>query len=225
MNKYRSTMDKIAVTPEMKARILKNVSTKTEQKTEIKKLPYPQWISPVSAIAACCAIIVAAVIICPSLFSGNGGTLLMETPQISDTSTQPGGVQASGSPIENIAGIDRLKKTVPFELSVPRELPTGYQIENTSVFAGKLAQIIYSDGSNKIVYREAKGAEDVSGDFTSYDVAEDVKIDNAKVTLKGSQSLVNLATWTKDGCSFSLSFSNGIEKTAVATIIESMEKA
>ncbi|WP_018670206.1 DUF4367 domain-containing protein, partial [Brevibacillus laterosporus] len=129
------------------------------------------------------------------------------------------------SPIKNMKGVDEVKKAVPFELLVPGKLPTGYKLDNSSVISGKLAKIIYSDGSKKITYRVAKGAEDIIGDYTSYEETDVVKNGDIEATLKGSNSLINLATWIKDGCSYSLSFSRGIEKNAVILIIESMEKA
>ncbi|MFB0832504.1 DUF4367 domain-containing protein [Brevibacillus laterosporus] len=229
-NKYRSAMEKIEVTPQMEERILSNVSRKREASTVIKKQQYLKWIRPASTIAACCAVVLGAMAIYPSLINNNGGNKQIQTSSHADNekgmSAQPETNRVFvTSPIENMKGIDELKKAVPFELFVPGKLPTGYKLDNSSVISGKLAQIIYSDGSKKITYRVAKGAVDISGNYTSYEENDVEKIGDIEVTLKGSNSLINLATWIKDDCSYSLSFSRGIEKNAVILIIESMEKA
>ncbi|MCR8982412.1 DUF4367 domain-containing protein [Brevibacillus laterosporus] len=196
----------------------------------IKKQQYLKWIRPASTIAACCAVILGGMAIYPSLINNNGGIKQIQTSPHADNGK---GMSAQletdrvlvTSPIENMKGVEEVKKAVPFELLVPGKLPTGYKMDNSSVISGKLAKIIYSDGSKKITYRVAKGAEDISGDYTSYEETDVVKNGDIEVTLKGSNSLINLATWIKDGCSYSLSFSRGIEKNAVILIIESMEKA
>jgi hypothetical protein len=209
MNKYRSSLEKIKVTSQMEERILRNVSSKKEQGEVIKKQPYLKWIKPVGTIAACFAIVIGIMSVYPTFMNNNGRNQQITHP----------------NPISNAKGVNELKKAVPFELFVPEKLPTEYKIDKTSVISGKLAQIIYSDGSNKITYRAAKGAEDISGDYISYEESDVVKIGDAEVTLKGSNTLINLATWIKDDCSYSLSFSTGIEKETVISIIESMKKA
>ncbi len=230
LNKYRSVMEKIKVTSQMEERIVSNVSSKKEPSTEIKEQPWPKWIRPAGAIAACCAIVLGIMIIYPSYINSKWRNQPTQTPQLAGnsggTAAQPGGQQVLiPNPIANTKGVDELKKAVPFELLVPEKLPTGYKIVNTSVISGKLAQIIYSDGSNKITYRVAKGAKDISGDYTSYEESDVVKAGDTQVTLKGSKSLINLATWIKDNCSYSVSFSTGIEKDAVVSIIDSLKKA
>jgi hypothetical protein len=228
-NKYSSTMEKITVTPQMEERILRNLSSKKEPVTETKKQPYLKWIRPVGAIAACFAIAIGVTIIYPSFMKHNGGNKQIQISQLPGNSggtvAQSGGQQViHPNPIANIKGVDELKKAVPFELFVPEKLPTGYKIDKTSVISGKLAQIIYSDGGNKITYRTAKGTGDISGDCISYGESNVVKIGDTEVTLKGNKSLISLATWIKDDYSYSLSFSAGIEKEAVVAIIKSMKK-
>lgn len=130
-----------------------------------------------------------------------------------------------GNPIVDTNGIEELKKSLPFQLMIPEKIPTGYKINSTSIISGELAQIIYSDGENQITYRAAKGSNDISGDNTSYPESDNTKMGDIMVKLDGSNSLVNLATWTKDGCSYSLTFSAGMAKKAVTSIIESVKRA
>lgn len=217
MNKYRSEMEKITVTPEMEERILKNLSNKTAYETEIKKQSYLKWIRPVSVIAACFVIVIGVMFTFPSLKNSIFGNPQSQTPQE--------GQILIPNPIVETDGVEELKKSVSFDLLVPGILPEGYKIESTSVISGKLAQIIYSNGSSSITFRAAKGDEDISGDYTSYEESHTAEIGGAMVTLKGSKSLVSLAVWTKDDCSYSLSFSAGVDKETAVNIIESIKKA
>jgi hypothetical protein len=209
MNKYRSAMKKIVTTPQMEDRILRNLSCKKEPTAENKKQSYNKWFRPVAAVAVCFVIILGVMAIYPSLMNLN-----RNNQQISDP-----------NPIVDTKEIDALKKAVTFELRVPETLPIGYKIDMTSVISGKLAQIIYTDGNNEITFRAVKGIEDISGDHTVYEDSEVVKISNAEVVMKGNKSLIHLATWAWDDYSYSLSFSAGIEKEAVLSIIENMKKA
>ena len=48
-------------------------------------------------------------------------------------------------------------------------------------------------------------------------------IGNTKVTVKGNGGLINLATWTKDGISFSLNFDEAYDLNLVSSMIESIK--
>lgn len=138
--------------------------------------------------------------------------------------SQQQGQTAVNNPIVMVNDIASLKNMVSFELEVPIELPSGYNIENISVISGKLVQINYSNGNDKIIFRTASGTEDISGDYTAYETSEITNTGDLQINLKGNKSLINLAAWTQNGVSFSLSFSNGMEKEAVMSIIENMKK-
>lgn len=208
MNKYRSAMEKIMVSPQMEERILRNVLEENEPGADEIKQTCWKWIKPVGAIAACCVIALSVMVIYPSVINSDHGEPGIEIP----------------NPIVNVKGIDELKKNVSFDLLVPTKLPTGYKIEYASVISGEMAQITYTSESNKIRYRTVKGDGDISGDYTSYEEFSIFKIGDAEVTLKGSKSLVKLATWTLNGCSYSLSFSAGVGKDVALSIIESIKK-
>lgn len=222
-------MEKIKVSPQMEERILKNITSKNELNIETKKQQKYKWMRHLGIVAAGCAIVIGAIFFYPSIINNNDVSQHVQKNQSANnsngTDTQPGGQVLIPYQIVNTEGIEELKKVVPFQLQIPGKLPTGYKIDKTSVISRELAQIIYTDGSNEIIYREAKGAKDISGDYTAYEESNVAETQDAKVVLKGNKSMINLATWTKDGFSYSLSFSKGIEKEAVISIIKSMKKA
>ncbi|WP_027398694.1 hypothetical protein [Anaerovorax odorimutans] len=284
MNKYRSAMEKIIVTSQMEENILRNLTEKKEYTNVKSKSSYQKWLKPLSSIAACFAIILAIVIIYPTLKSNDYQTQNLvsssketkelskgekiQAPEVSEEISeniqydkqQQGESKASeksesndcqfgqqdlnlgtvagleenneqeeqnvsgGSPIVDTQGIEELKKTVPFELLVPNKLPNGYKVDSTSVIIGEMAQIIYSNGEDSIVYRVAKGTDDVSGDYNDYGELRDEVMGDRNVTLKGNNSLISLATWTEDDFSYSLSFSVQAEEDDIKAIIGSIGK-
>lgn len=229
MNKYHSAIEKITVSPQMEERILKNITSKNELNIETKKQQKYKWMRPLGIAAAGCAVVIGVLFIYPSIVNNNEGSQHIQKNQSANnskgTGAQSGEQVLIPYQIVNTQGVEEFKKVVPFQLQIPGKLPTGYKIDKTSVISRELAQIIYTDGSNIITYREAKGAKDISGDYTAYEESNVVEIGDAKVIFKGSKSMINLATWVKDDFSYSLSFSMGIEKESVISIIKSMKKA
>lgn len=235
-NKYNSAMDNIIVTRQMEERILNNLLLEKEIGEEIKQQTPKQakynWVKYVGVIAACCTIIVSVKVMDSSFLKNHNQGNKQTRPQIeeniegsSSQNNEQKDSELGANPIVDMSGIEELKKTVTFELFLPEKLPKEYKIESTSLIGGELAQVTYSDGINDITFRTAEGKKDVSGDNTSFDKTVIVKISGTKVTLKGSNSVINLATWTKDGLSYSLSFSSGVTKKDVQTMIKSMKKA
>lgn len=147
-----------------------------------------------------------------------------QTTKQNQQDTQHNGETAISSPFLEIKDLNELKKAVTFKLLVPDTPPTGYKIENISLISGEMVQIIYSNGNDKIVYRTEGGTNDTSGDYTTYDQSEVVKIGDTDVTLKGNKSLVNLAIWSQNNCSYSLSFSCAVEKDVVMSIINNIKE-
>lgn len=56
------------------------------------------------------------------------------------------------------------------------------------------------------VLRKAAGTDDISGDNSDYEETSTLTLGagNTEVTVKGAAGTINLATWTKDGYSYSL---------------------
>lgn len=124
------------------------------------------------------------------------------------------------NPLVNYSTLDEARKAVGFTFAVPATLPDGYQMKDITVISNSLAKISYSKGDNHIAYRTAKGNADISGDYNVYDKVKPITVGNTKITVKGKGDSINLATWTKDGTSFSLSFDVPINEKTLSTIIE-----
>ncbi|HEX2939201.1 MAG TPA: hypothetical protein VHO66_09850, partial [Ruminiclostridium sp.] len=119
--------------------------------------------------------------------------------------------------------LDEARKAVGFSFAVPTSLPANYQMKDIIVISNDLAEIFYKKDDKKILYRTAKGNADISGNYTVYEEVKTAMVGNTKVTVKGNGGLVNLATWAKDGISFSLNFDEAYDLKSVSSIIESVK--
>jgi hypothetical protein len=211
-NKYHSAMEKITVSDEMQVRILKNLEASTYSETSVKEQPRFKWrLSMGFAGSFAVAMLLLLVYLSP-------WKLQPAPPDGQDTQHQVTVV----NPFVQVKNIAELKASLSFDPPLPKKLPNGYELKSISIISGKVVQLDYSDGSYEIGYRTAQGTEDISGDNTSYAVSETTTLGSTSIHLKGSKALFNLATWTQDGFTFSLSFSAGMEKETVLSIISSI---
>lgn len=127
------------------------------------------------------------------------------------------------NPLVNYKTLDEARKAVGFSFAVPTNLPTNYEMKDIIVISNNLAEIFYQQDNQEILYRAAKGNEDISGNYTVYEEVKTVTVGNTKVTVKGKSGLINLATWTKDGISYSLDFDEACDLKSVTSIIESIQ--
>ncbi|MGE1063585.1 stalk domain-containing protein [Megasphaera paucivorans] len=128
------------------------------------------------------------------------------------------------NPLINYSTLDEARKAIGFTFAVPTILPDGYQMKDIIVINNNLVEIFYLKGDSQIIYRTAKGNADISGDYNGYDKVKTVTVGNAKITVKGKSDSIKLATWRKDGASFSLSFDEAVNEKALSTIIKSIKE-
>ena len=76
-------------------------------------------------------------------------------------------------------------------------------------------------GDGEITIRKAPGAEDISGDYNTYESTEKVTVGGIEVTLKGEAGYT-LAIWSSEGYSYSLSLSSPLDMSGWQAVIESI---
>lgn len=207
---YEEIMDKIEVTDEMRSRIMQNISNefssdeshKSRKKIKVQRFKHiNKWIS----LAACLCV----VCIC-------AGVAIVHN-KAADSKVDDENVM-SNFQIAEYDSIDELADKVGFEIEDIDNLP--FDVTGTSYceYGEGLAEITYTGTDNEAIYRKSKGTEDVSGDYNQYEEITEVNEDGFIFTIKGNDSKYQLATWTKEGFSYSLYFKNGIEKTVLVDI-------
>lgn len=203
MTKYDEVMEKLEVTPEMRARILQNVET---QMAEPRKKP--NRIRRFAALAACLAILLVGAAALPKLISS-------PTPEESETTIANGMVE--------VASKEELSEAVGFPVKSAQSLPFFPQSIYYTSYWGEMAQIDYENGGSMACFRQSLGEEDNSGDWSEYPAQKSLTVNGCAVTLKGEADSYTLAIWRDGTYSYSLSLSAGQPASVWAELIEGVQ--
>ncbi len=109
-----------------------------------------------------------------------------------------------------------------FDLAAPEEISgcaeKSYRVLNAD--GDVMFEIIYASGEDEAArVRKAPGADDVSGDYNTYDEVNSVDVGGVSVTMKGAGGLVNLAVWTTGDYSYALSVEAAISQSDMAALV------
>ncbi len=200
MTKYDEVMEKLEVTPEMRARILQNVET---QMAEPRKKP--NRLRRFAALAACLAILLVGAAALPKLISS-------PTPEESETTIANGMVEVTSK--------EELSEAVGFPVKSAQSLPFFPQSIYYTSYWGEMAQIDYANGGSMACFRQSLGEEDNSGDWSEYPAKESFTVNGCAVTLKGEADSYTLAIWQDGTYSYSLSLSAGQPASVWESIVE-----
>lgn len=100
------------------------------------------------------------------------------------------------------------------------------ELENNTIHA--LIEVIYNNDDteieNEIRIRKADGSGDISGDYNEYAQINTVTVGDTQVTMKGDNDQIHLATWEKDGYTYSIGAysESGISAAAMNELISSV---
>ncbi len=200
MTKYDEVMEKLEVTPEMRARILQNVETQMAE--PCKK---PNRLRRFAALAACLAILLVGAMALPKLISS-------PAPEESETMIANGMVE--------VASKEELSEAVGFPVKSAQSLPFFPQSIYYTSYWGEMAQIDYANGGSMACFRQSLGEEDNSGDWSEYPAQKSLTVNGCAVTLKGEADSYTLAIWQDGTYSYSLSLSAGQPASVWADLIE-----
>ena len=135
--------------------------------------------------------------------------------------SKPGAVQ----PSSNYVDCDTLEEAIEMagiEISIP-EVIKGY--DDCTFRANKtdgMIEVIFQNDDDEIRFRKGLGDEDISGNYNDLSEKNDVNVDGSTVQMKGSDGKVNIATWSKDGYSYSIDGTEAMDKTAMTDLIKTV---
>ena len=112
----------------------------------------------------------------------------------------------TGNPWQEVASVAEAEALTGFGLVLP-EPESPYTREVIRVLNREVISVAYMrEDSGEIGYelRKEKGETDPSGDFTEYAETTEKRVDGINVTLRGENGRRFLATWTRDGYSYSV---------------------
>lgn len=222
LGKYKEIMDKLEVTKKMRKRILENVQEKFSDNSSMLHIKpalvrlYGKYI----AVAASFLILLVSAFVFPNLIKENSSK---------DPSNDPSSIIDESEDIyvvngiEEKASIEELSEAVHFDIADLSELPFEVSKRTYKSYWGEVAEITYIGENEQLVYRKAVGDEDISGDYNTYTKEKNLIIDDKTITLKGNGKKYNLAIWTYEQFSYSLSYEKGLSKKELIKIISEIE--
>lgn len=117
-------------------------------------------------------------------------------------------------------------KIAGFIVTVPEKMPEGYEQKLIQAVENDLVQIFYKNGEDEILIRKAKGDQDISGDYNQYKEIKIITVGNLKVSTKGNDGKVNVATWVDGEYTFSINANLGeigLNTNTIGDIIDSID--
>ena len=177
-----------------------------------------------------CATIGSYSIISAHEPSDEGGSMLM-TGGISVEPREPNFIMPS--PVHVFTTVKEAAEYMNITPQMPKLLPVGFNIQSVITLEKDILQVVYvyksgtepyynQDGGAYIIYRSSKLTGDISGDHQIHKVIETERVDSMKVTFKGSDKMVYLASWIKDGQNHSLDFYRPVTRDEAKAIIRNI---
>lgn len=158
-------------------------------------------------------------------------TRVSEPLEMSVEAAVPGVVMPS--PVHVFTIVEAASEYIGFRPQMPKVLPVGFNIQSVITLEKDILQVVYvyksgtepyynQDGGAYIIYRSSKLTGDISGDHKIHKVIETERVDGMKVTFKGSDKMVYLASWIKDGQNHSLDFYRPVTRDVAKAIIRNI---
>ena len=143
------------------------------------------------------------------------------------------------SPVHVFTTVEAASEYIGFKPQIPKLLPVGFNIQSVITLEKDILQVVYvyepgidpyvnKAGGALIFYRTSTTLKgDISDDRKIHKVIETESVDGTKVTFKGSDKMVYLASWMKDGQNPSLEFQRPVTRDMAKAIIRNIveEKA
>ena len=181
------------------------------------------------ASLACAAI--ASYSITSAHEPSDGGSSVPVTSGISVEATEPNLIMPS--PVHVFTTVKEAAEYMNITPQMPKLLPVGFNIQSVITLEKDILQVVYvyesgrepyynQAGGAYIIYRSSKLTGDISGDHKIHKVIETERVDDTKVTFKGSDKMVYLASWVKDGQNHSLDFYRPVTRDMAKAIIRNI---
>lgn len=194
---YDEIMEHVAVTEQVRQRILSRVETADlGHARNAARVPVPRryW-----AAAACAALLLVGAAVLPRYLDGQ-------------EAQRPGHVETV-SPFTEVSSLEELEDTVGFKVEELTELPFPVTEQVYTAFGSNMAEIRYCGETETAVLRKAVGIQDPSGDYTQYAEERVLDVKGTSVTLKGENGQYILALWQEGDYAWSVRLSEGKDQS------------
>lgn len=159
-------------------------------------------------------------------------TRVSEPIEMSVEAAVPGVIMPS--PVHVFTTVEAASEYIGFRPQMPKLLPVGFNIQSIITIEKDILQVVYvyepsidpyvnKAGGALIFYRTStKLKGDISDDHKIHKVIKTESVDGTKVTFKGSDKMVYLASWINDGQNHSLDFYRPVTRDVAKAIIRNI---
>ena len=109
-----------------------------------------------------------------------------------------------------------------YDFTIPESIDGRDAVHFAVMNDGEIIEAVFGKDEDEITIRKAPGAEDVSGDYNTYESTEKVTVGDIEATFKGDGEKVSLATWTLGDYTYSVMARNGISTEAMTDMVSSV---
>lgn len=143
-----------------------------------------------------------------------------------DAVAASGAVTTLANPWQECASMPQAESLAGFSFAIgDSALPEGYGPEAAyiQVIEGGMIEADYTgEHGGSVCLRKAVGADDVSGDYNSYDLTQTSRIAGQDVNLRGTENAWHVVTWTRDGYSFAVVSTSALTTSQVEALVAGM---
>ena len=126
------------------------------------------------------------------------------------------------NPFVDCDTMDAAAKISGFSMSLPDKLPSW--VEDTAIRASRsMVEVICQGGEDKLTLRKGSGSEDISGDYTKYEENDTLELEGRKVTTKGGDGKVMVATWQEGEYTYAIRSTVGMSHDELSALVSNMK--
>lgn len=113
------------------------------------------------------------------------------------------------NPFIEVGSLEEAEELAGFSLKTAEKVGN-YERQSIFVMEGEMIQVLYQNdaGEEGLRVRKGLGEGDLSGDYNSYTLDEEVEQDGVKIRLRGDGPRIFAASWTKGAYSYAIDLSD-----------------
>lgn len=146
------------------------------------------------------------------------------TGEKTDSGEDTGESTGIPNPFVDCENIDDAAGLAGFAITLPTDIPAGYELGSITAIENEMIQVIYNKGENTLSLRKAAGTDDVSGDYNEYAEVETVSVNGVDVTFEGNDGTVTVASWTDGTYAYAIrAAEDGLSAAEMTALAEELQ--
>lgn len=126
------------------------------------------------------------------------------------------------NPFVYVSSMDEAAAGAGFDFICPQSVD-GYSKKDISYIKNMLFQVVFSESDKKLYLRKARGNEDISGDYRSYNKTLLSKFGSYDITLKGRDDGFSVAIWSQANFSYAVTSDSPLSEEQIYFFVKNMK--